>query len=777
VNNAQCLRTKKDVAEKCIQLISKCATWLFQITIEWHCAVTHKSLLSRDSSSQHRCCGEDHYAGPREFHQQIDSNQHSDHNPAFIKHGDEYHFHSRNPHQYYDDYYYRSNRLKYFDYKSPPSKYSYHKEYYTRGNNNPPLPETKYVQKRIGVVFPDTNNNINDGRGGYRPHVLDSHFHVHRYYENNNGFNNFRNKDDHQGYHELPEDKYRQKYRPGLLGVSVSRSGAVVVTGPDGYKHVIHNLPPWTELNTTPEKEHYQGSFPGNTDPRGDLEHPGSHRFSTGFHGNPGVYDHQKHRHQSYKGVPIYFWNSGNTPDKKNYSQFVTVYKNSLKSQNGNRNQKQGPPEDTSDILHQTDKKGEQNYTAPPKPDKFHPSPPFYRYSEPDPLHHPNGSPLHTYSTIEPTHPSTTPPSKSSTTSKPQEATQSPGKPLKYPDSINAQLPPPAHDTDIRVPYVAATALTEQTPYQYTSAATQASDATHKKTLIQVLPTIPSAQSFIESEVPSSLLLIQTTTVQKKKTFLPASLVQETSTHPAAAKVPIHPTQTAQTDNSIKTEHFLPTIITEKPHITPHQSTEPQISYTTQPSQNTTNHNIALPPSPQEFLNVIHKSGTKQISSTNDTKNTGNQNYIATVYVTTVAPLQSSSNPNTSTVVSDSLNTDTIMSTEINTLKTQASTVVTETVPSSIKTKAEGNSDLIHTLKYDTEDIQSTTGIDKTEQVTENYIGTMPNESNLHAGNNVTELVPSMLNQLQTLVNHAHSLNYLHHDYSTTVMSTDESDS
>jgi hypothetical protein len=621
------------------------------------------------------------------------------------------------------------------------------------------------MQKRKGFIFPDTHSNINEGRGGYRPHIPDSYFQGHRYHENNNDFNNFRNKNDHQGFHDQPYDKQRQKYRPGLLGVSIGRLGAVVVTGPDGYKHAIHNLPPWTEFNTTPEREHYQGSFPGNMDARGGSEHHGSHRFSTGFHESPHVYEHQNNHHQTYKNVPIYFGSS----DKKNDSQFLTVYRDSLKSHNGK------PPKDTSDILHQRDERVKQNHTPPPKPDKFHPSPPFYKYSEPDPLYHPNGSPLQTYSPTEVSQPPNTLPSNTSTTSKPHESTLSPvsEKPLKYPDSINVQLPPPAPDSDTRVPYVAATEVTERTPNQHLTVATQASEATHKKSLIQILPTKSSVYSSTESEIPSSTLQTQTSTVEENKTFSPTSLIQDTSMHPGPAEVSVHPTQIVHTDNSVKTEHFLPTIITEKSDITRHQSTESQISYMMEQSHNTANHNIALPTSAQEFLNVEHKSDTTETSVTNDTKNTENKNYTAAVYVTAVTPLQSSSNPNTSTVVSDSDITDTAMPTETNTMTIVAAT---ETVHSSTKTKAEESSDIIQTVKSDNEDVQPTVETDKPEQVTKNKMtDTLPNESNLHV-ESITKPVPFLLNQLQTLVSHAQSLNYLHHDSSTTVMPIDESD-
>jgi hypothetical protein len=524
----------------------------------------------------------------------------------------------------------------------------------------------------------------------------------------------------------------------------VGRLGAVVITGPDGYKHVIHNLPPWTELKNG--REHYKVSFPGNIDFRGGLENPGSHGFSTGIHGTTGGHDYQNHHHQTYKEMPTYSGSSKSAPSNKNDSQFVAVYKYSLKSHSENRNKEQGPPRDTSDTLHQTDEREEQDYTAPLKPDKFHPSPPFYRYSEPDPLYHPNRSSLQTYSLTEPTQFPTTP----STTHKAYKPTQIPvfKTPIEYPESINTQLPPPGHDTETNVPYVAVTTVTEQTLSQHETAATQASDATHMKPLIQVIPTKPSIHRLIESKVPLS-------TVRENNSSLPTSLVPETSTHPASVKVSVYPTQTARMDNSIKTEHFLPTAITEKSDINPHQTKEPEIYYMTEPSHNTINHTTAPSPLPQE----LHKSYNKETSDTEY------KNY--TVYESVMAPLQSSSNPNMSTVMS---NIDTV--TETNTMETQAASATTENVHNLTKPEIEENSDLIKALKSDSEDIQPTVEIYKMEQVTEKDM----TDAIPIVESTVTKPALSTSIQLQTLVNHVHSLNYLQHDSSTTFIPTDEAD-
>jgi hypothetical protein len=706
---------KNYVSEQLIKSVSKQATWMFQITAQWQ-GVTTRRLLLRDYNSQNRCCGGAHYGGPRQFHQQNNGNRRLDYDPSFTTHRHEYHTDSRN-HQYDDDdyyYYYKPNKLKYSDHKSPPLKYPYHKEYSARLYNNPSLTKTKYMQKRTGFVFPDTYNNINDGRGGYRPYIPPSNFQDHRYHDND--FNNFRNKNGHQGYHDLTEDTHRQKYRPALLGVSVGTSGGVVVTGPDGYKHVIHSLPPWTEPNTTPETEHYRGTF----HPRGSSEHLGSHRFTTGFRGSPGVYEHQTYHHQTYKGVPTYYLNSH------------------IK----NRNQEQGVPKYTSDILHQTHNRGEKYYKVPSKPDNFQPSPPFHRYSEPDPLHHPNGSPLQKYSPTEPTQLLTTTSSNASTTSEQHKVVSNsiPEKPLKYPHSINAQLPPSALDTDTTVPYVA----TEQIPNHHVTTATQVSDANNNTSFIQVLPTEPPGQRSTESEVSSS-------TVMENKT-LPVSLIQETSMNPEPAKVSIHPTQTVQTDSNMTIEHFLPTVITEKSYVTPHQSTHSQTfnMNMTVPSHNIMNHKTVPPPSPQELLDVIQKSNIKQTSS--DEK----KNYTASVYVTAVAPVLSSSSTNTSA----SGFTGTAMPTEGNTVET----LVTQTAHSSIETKTEDNSNLTEDPNSDSEDVQPTVETFTTEEAT--Y--TTTNEPNLHG--------PSMLKELQALMNHAQSLNYLYQDSSTTVSPTDGRD-
>jgi hypothetical protein len=683
---------------------------MFQITTQWPGATTHRLLL-RDYNSQNRCCGGTRYEGPRQFHQQNDSDRRL-YNPSFTAHRHEYHTDSRN-HKYHDnDYYYRPNKLKYSNHKSPSSKYSYPQEYYTRIYDNRSLKETKYMQKRKGFVFPDTHNNINDGRGGYRPYIPPSHFQDHRYHDSD--FNNFRNKHGHQGHHDPTEDGHRKKYRPALLGVSVGKSGGVVVTGPDGYRHVIHDLPPWTQPNTTPETEHYKGS----SHPQG--RHLGSHRFTTGFHDSPGLYEYQNYHHETYKGVPTYY----------------------LNSHSKNRNQKQGAQKYASDIPNQTHGRGEQYYKGSSKPDNFYPSPPFYRYSEPDPLHHPNGSPLQTNSPTETTKHLTTTSSEASTTSEQQKDKLSslPRKSLKYPHSINAQLPPPALGTDTTVPYVA----TEQIPNQNVPTATQVSDANNKVSSIQVVPTESSVQVSTESQVSSSTIM--------KNDTLPISLIQETSLYPEPAKISIHPTQTVQTEINMKTENFLPTIITEKYYITSDQSTQSQTFNTnmTEPSHNTTNHETTTPPSLQELSDVIQKTDTEQKSSAE------NKNYTATVYETVVAPEQSSSNPN----MSDSGFTGTIMPTEGNTMET----LVTQTVHNSAETKSEENSNLTETPNSDSQDVQPADETYKTEEA----MYTTTNEPDFRA--------PSMLKELQTLMNHAQSLNYFYQDYSTTVNSTDGSD-
>jgi len=700
---------KNDVCKQFTESTSESATLMFQITAQCYGA-TIQRLLLRDYNSEKRCCGGTHYAGPRQFWQQNNSNRRLDYDPSFSTQRHEYHTASRN-HQYHDDYYYKPNKLKYSDHKSPPLKYPYHKEYPRRTYNNPSLTETKYMQRRTGFVFPDTHKNINDGRGVYEPYNPPSYFQDHRYHDND--FSNFRNKNGHKWYHDLTEDKHRWKYRPALLGVSVGTSGGVVVTGPDGYKHVIHNLPPWTQSNTTPEKEHYKGSF----HPRGSSEHLGSHRFTTGFHESPGVYEHQNYHHQSYKGVPTYHLNSH------------------IK----NRNQEQGAPKYSSNIPHQTQDRGEQYYKVPSKPKNFHPSPPFYKYSEPDPLHHPNGLPLQTYSPSEPTQHLTTSSKASATSEHKTKFNYVPEKSLKYPHSINAQLPPPAPDTDTTVPYE----TTEQIPNQHVTNATQVPDTNYNSPLIQVLPTEPPGQGSTESEVSSSTVIANTP--------LPTSLIQETSINPEPAKVSIHPTQTVERDSNIKTEHFLPTVITEMSYITPQQSTESQTfnTHMIEPSHNITDNKTAPHPTTQELLDVIQKSDITQTPSAE------NKNYTATVSVTDVAPTQSSHDPDTSA----SVFTNTAVSTEGNTEES----LVTQTVHNSTETKNEDNSNLTEDPNSDSEDVQPTVETHQTEEATYTT-----NEPNLHAS--------SMLKELHTLMNHAQSLNYLYQDSSTTVSPTDDSD-
>ena len=792
---------------------------MFQITAQCHGATTQRLRL-RDYNSENRCCGGTLYAGPRQFRQQYNSNRRHDYDPSFSIRRHEYHTDSRN-HQYRDDYYYKPNKLKYSDHKSPPLKYPYHKEYPVRKYNNPSWTETKYMQKRTGFVFPDTHKNINDGRGVYKPYNPPPYFQDHRYHG-------------HQGYHDLTEDKHRWKYRPALLGVSVGTSGGVVVMSPDGYKHVIHNLPPWTQPNTTPEREHYKGSF----QPQGSSEHLGSHRFTTGFHESPGVYEHQNYHHQTYKGVTAYYLNSN------------------IK----NRNQEQGAPTYSSNIPHQTYDRGEQYYKVPSKPENFHPSPPFYKYSEPDPLHHPNGLPLQTYSPTEPTQHLTTSSKASATSEHNAKFNSVPEKSLKYPHSINAQLPPPALDTDTTVPYEA----TQQIPNHHITNATQVPDANYNTSLIQALPTEPPGQGSTESEVSSSTVIANTT--------LPTLLIQETSINPEPAKVSIHPTQTVQTDSNMKTEHFLPTVITEMSYITPHHSTESQTfnTYMIDPSHKVINKKTAPPPSTQEFLDVIQKSDIKQTSSAENknytaiisvtdvapvqssstqelldvtqksdieqTSSAENKNYTAIVSVTDVAPIQSSSTPelldvtqksdieqtssaenkNYTAIVSvtdvapvQSSSTQELLdviqksdieqtssaanknytaivsvtdvspvqrssdpnmsasgsiNTAVPTEGNTAETIATQTVHNSTETKNEDNSNLTEDPNSDSEDEQPTVETYTTEEAM--YKTT--NEPNLHAS--------SMLKELHTLMNHAQSLNYLYQDSSTTVSPADGGD-
>jgi hypothetical protein len=474
-------------------------------------------------------------------------------------------------------------------------------------------------------------------------------------------------------------------------------------------------------------------SFPANIDFRGGLENPGSQRFSAGIHGNTGGYDYQKHHHQTYKEMPTNSGSITSAPGDKSNSQFVAVHTYFLKSHNENRTEEQGPLRDTSGILHQTDNRKEHDHATPLKLDKFHPSPPFHRYSEPDPLYHPNKSSLQTYLFNKPTQlPITTP----STTNKPQIPASK--KPIEYPDSINAQLPLPGHETN--VPYVAVTAVTEQTLRQHETAATQSSDATDIKSLTQALPTQPSIHRLIKSEVPLS-------TVRENNTSIPDSLVLETSTHQAPVNVSTYLTQTARNDNNMKTEHFLPTVITEKPEINPHQTTEPQIYYTTEPSHSIIHPNTATSSSPQE----IHKSYIMERSGAE------NKNY--SVYGSAMTPPQSS---NMSTAVPD---TDTVS--ETNTMKPQAASATTENVYNLTKTNTEENSDMIQALKSESEDIQPTAEIYKTDQVTD----AVPTVES-----NVTKPTLSMSIQLQTLVNHVQTLNYLHHDSGTTIIPTDKED-
>jgi hypothetical protein len=93
-----------------------------------------------------------------------------------------------------------------------------------------------------------------------------------------------------------------------------------------------------------------------------------------------------------------------------------------------------------------------------------------------------------------------------------------------------------------------------------------------------------------------------------------------------------------------------------------------------------------------------------------------------------------------------------------------ADTLATQTVHNSTETKNEDNSNLTEDPNSDSKDVQPTVEAHTTEEA----MYTTTNEPNLHAS--------SMLKEVQTLMNHAQSFNYLYQDSSTTVSPTEGSE-
>nr|CAD7453634.1 unnamed protein product [Timema tahoe] len=241
-------------------------------------------------------------------------------------------------------------------------------------------------------------------------------------------------KDFNHGSKNVPYngDDFREKYKPRLFAghnrLDEKTVEAIVASGPDGVRHVIHSLP-----------EGYV-RFP---------EENSHHRFSVQT-ARP-----ETNRHY-YKGVPVYVSKNGGTSTEKEYDpRFIELYRFILERTHHGEG---APGEDITD----NDKLSTKSIK------EFHPSTPYHRYSEPDPLYHPHGSALATYPTTKFDQPATTVFSPSRAPSPATYETTTPVetsfKPEIFPDSINAQLPPPKSDEDTRVPYVSATTVTQQTP-------------------------------------------------------------------------------------------------------------------------------------------------------------------------------------------------------------------------------------------------------------------------------------------------------------------------
>nr|CAD7423532.1 unnamed protein product [Timema monikensis] len=236
-------------------------------------------------------------------------------------------------------------------------------------------------------------------------------------------------KDFNQGSKHVPYngDDFRENYKPRLFAghnrLDEKTVEAIVASGPDGVRHVIHSLP---EGYVRFPEENYH------------------HRFSVQT-ARP-----ETHRHY-YKGVPVYVSKNGGTSTEKEYDpRFIALYRIILERTHHD--------EDITD----NDKLSTKSIK------EFRPSTPYHRYSEPDPLYHPHGSALATYPTTKLDQPATTvfSPSRAPPPSTPETTTpvETSFRPERFPDSINAQLPPPKSDEDTRVPYVSATTVTQQTP-------------------------------------------------------------------------------------------------------------------------------------------------------------------------------------------------------------------------------------------------------------------------------------------------------------------------
>lgn len=261
-------------------------------------------------------------------------------------------------------------------------------------------------------------------------------------------------------------------YNPGfLIGIS-----------PNGYKHILHDLPGFVGERPPylPPPRHYipPPLAPPST-PKEPIKHLHHHFYI------PEVEDIDYDAKKTQRPAPptpkhqppatTFIYTAGTTqhqvppPITHPYTDFQTTITQ--------------PP-----TLYKFYTVAESSPTAPPAP--FNPSPFYIQYSEPDPMYshspvptiptfitthsvQPTVSTLVTLSDLEEQHPKTATLvslfDEIAYTVAAQTSTASPlhtlpaaikHKKQKYPDSINAQLPPPDKNTDTTVPYVASTAVT-----------------------------------------------------------------------------------------------------------------------------------------------------------------------------------------------------------------------------------------------------------------------------------------------------------------------------
>ncbi|PSN58296.1 hypothetical protein C0J52_00135, partial [Blattella germanica] len=681
--------------------------------------------------SRYPCCrGSDHIPY-RNF------NDRRDYDPPYKKYGHEY-----NDHRYQDRPYYRPNRVNYYDYKQPlpppppppPSilpSYVNSKDYYTRRYDKPSYLGPKYMQNRVGFSFPDTENtNVKEGNGGYRPYVPSGivKFKDSKYYDNQD-YDNFRDKNEKKFY---PQDVIkRKKYKPGLLqSISLGNPGTVIASGPNGIKHVIHDLPPWADI--MPEKENFEGPYSSKIDHRGGVEYAEPHRFSSGFHGKPIP------GHHSVITGSIYVEDPRSTFDKnKNHGS-------------------------SKDII---TSEGFGEYDKHIKPEQFRPSPPFYRYSEPDPIYHPNGSPLQTYPTTEATESPVTKP----TTTISEHSTSE--QPSKYPDSINAQLPPTTEDADTRVPYVAATAVTEQIPEQHITVVTQATEATQKDPLLKLASTASSDHNTTtpttttQERSPSDEIKIFLPSIPIKDTpaitsksdeftiglYLPKNVskeikiylptIQNQNSSPTVsssdknASSTVNPTVIPFIDTSSKSSFFLPTVIAEK------LSTESSVKdHTVSSEDNQSNRkSFLLVESPPESLT------TTSAVTDHEAKDEEFKKPMVIVVPDSIELSKGNNTPAETESTSTALRLTSVAPRTETLITTQSTEHLSEKTPlTTLMQSATEQTDLVDNLS------------------TESQVSEVKN--------------PSSLNHLQTLVNHARTLDYLQHGDGTTNIPLEDND-